>query len=128
MRPIAWMAGASVVSWLVVSAIGGDRVHPEALFGMLGPLASACVAWIAMVLAHRTAPERLTAVMIAGFAVKLVFFGIYVVVMLRVLALRPAPFVTAFTSYFIALYAMQALFLNRLMTTVSSSDRAGRAP
>jgi len=128
MRPIAWMAGAGFVSWLAVSAIGGDRVHPEALFGMLGPLASACVAWIAMVRAHRTAPERLTAVMIAGFAVKLLFFGIYVVVMLRVLALRPAPFVTAFTSYFIALYAMQALFLNRLMTTVSSSDRAGRAP
>ena len=127
MTPIAWMAAAGVVSWLAVSAIGGDGVHPEALFGMLGPLASACVAWIAMVRAHRTAPERLTAVMIVGFAVKLVFFGIYVVVMLRVLALRPVPFVTAFTSYFIALYAMQAWFLKRL-TTVPSSDRAGRAP
>src|SRR5688572_2389101 len=109
MTPIAWMAAAGVVSWLAVSAIGGDGVHPEALFGMLGPLASACVAWIAMVRAHRTAPERLTAVMIVGFAVKLVFFGVYVAVMLRVLALRPVPFVTAFTSYFIALYAMQAL-------------------
>jgi hypothetical protein len=125
---IAWMAGASVVSWLAVSAIGGDRVNPEALFGMLGPLVSACVAWIAMVRVHRSTPERLTAVMIAGFAVKLVFFGVYVVVMLRVLALRPVPFVTAFTSYFIALYAMQALFLNRLITTVPSPDRAGRAP
>lgn len=129
MTPIAWMAGASVVSWLAVSAIGGDRVNPEALFGMLGPLASACVAWIAMVRAHhRAAPERLTAVMMAGFAVKLLFFGVYVVIMLRVLALRPVPFVTAFTSYFIALYAMQALFLKRLMTIVPSSDRARRAP
>jgi len=128
MTPIAWMAAAGVVSWLAVSAIGGDGVHPEALFGMLGPLASACVAWIAMVRAHRAAPERLTAVMIVGFAVKLVFFGVYVVVMLRVLALRPVPFVTAFTSYFIALYAMQAWFLKRLTTTVPSSDRAGSAP
>jgi hypothetical protein len=66
--------------------------------------------------------------MIVGFAVKLVFFGVYVAVMLRVLALRPVPFVTAFTSYFIALYAMQAWFLKRLTTTVPSSDRAGSAP
>jgi hypothetical protein len=122
MTPIAWMAGVSVVCWLAVSAIGGERVNPEALFGMLGPLASACVAWVAMVRAHRAAPERLTAVMMAGFAVKLVFFGIYLAVMLRVLALRPVPFVTVFTSYFIALYAMQALFLKRLMATVPSPD------
>jgi hypothetical protein len=34
--------------------------------------------------------------------------------MLRLLSLRPVPFVTAFVTYFIALYAMQALFLKRL--------------
>ena len=48
MTQIAWMAGASLVSWLAVSAIGGDRVNPEALYGMLGPLASACIAYRAM--------------------------------------------------------------------------------
>jgi hypothetical protein len=122
------MAGLSLACWVAVSAIGGERVNPEALYGMLGPLASACVAWVLMVRAHRAAPERLTVVMMAGFAVKLVFFGIYVAVMLRVLALRPVPFVTVFTSYFIALYAMQALFLKRLMATVPSPDRAERAP
>ena len=122
--PLAWMAGASAVSWLAVRAIGGDRVNPEALFGMFGPLVSACVAWMAMVRAHRSAPERLTSVMMVGFAVKLLFFGVYVAVMVRVVGLRPVPFVTAFTSYFIALYAMQALFLKRLMTTVPSPDRA----
>ena len=127
MTAIAWMAGASVISWLAVRAIGGERVNPEALYGMLGPLVSACVAWIAMVRAHRVAPERLTAVMMAGFAVKLVFFGLYVAVMIRVLGLRPVPFVTVFTSYFIALYGLQALFLKRLMMTVSSTERPGGA-
>ena len=34
--------------------------------------------------------------MIVWFAVKLVFFGVYVVVMLQLLALRPVPFVAAF--------------------------------
>ena len=108
------MAGASVVSWLVVSAIGGDRVNPEALYGLLGPLASACVTWIAVEWTWRSAPERLTGVMIVGFAIKLVFFGLYLGIVLRVLSLRPIPFVSAFVIYFIALYAMQALFLSRL--------------
>jgi hypothetical protein len=123
MTAIAWMAGASVASWLAVSALGDDRVNPEALWGMLGPLVSACVAWISMVRAHRSAPERLTAVMMVGFALKLLFFGVYVAVMVRVVGLRLVPFVTVFTGYFIALYAMQALFLRRLMLTVPSTGR-----
>ena len=102
------------MSWLAVSAIAGDGLNPEALFGMLGPLASACVTWLAVQHTWRTAPERLTGVMVIGFAAKLVFFGLYVAAMIRGLSLRPVPFVTAFVSYFIALYAMQAFFLRRL--------------
>jgi hypothetical protein len=114
MIPIAWMAGAGLLSWLAVSAIGGDRVNPEALVGLLGPLVSACVTWLAAEWVWRSAPERLTGVMIVGFAIKLVFFALYLGIALRVLSLRPVPFVSAFVSYFIALYAMQALFLRRL--------------
>src|SRR5829696_6706631 len=95
MSPIAWMAGASLVSWL------------------------------AMVRAYRSAPERLTSVMMLGFGAKLLFFGLYVAVMVRVVGLRPVPFVTVFTGYFIALYAMQALFLKRLMLIVPSTERTG---
>ena len=43
------------------------------------------------------------------------FFGVYVVVMLRVMMLRPVPFVVSFTAYFITLYAMEALLLRRLL-------------
>jgi hypothetical protein len=113
MRPIAWMTGASVASWLIVTALaGGARL--EVLFGMLGPWLSACGTWAAVEAAHRTAPARVTAVMIGGFAAKMVFFGVYVAVMLEMLELRPIPFVASFTAYFIALYAMEAVFLKRL--------------
>ena len=102
------------MSWLAVSAVVGDRVNPEALYGMLGPLASACVTWVAIDRTWRSEPTRLTGVMIVGFAAKLAFFALYVAIMIRVLALRPGPFIAAFVSYFVALYAMQALFLRRL--------------
>jgi len=125
MIPIAWMAGASLVSWLAVSAVGG--LNPEALYGMLGPLAGACLTWVAVDRTWRSDPARLTGVMIVGFAAKLVFFALYVGIMIRVLALRPVPFVVAFVSYFIALYAMQALFLRRL-TAPRLPERLGDVP
>jgi hypothetical protein len=114
MAPLAWMAGASLLSWLAVSALGGVGVNPEALLGMLGPLAAVSATWIAVRRAYRVAPERLMSVMIAGFALKMVFFGAYVAVMLRGMALRPVPFVVSFAAYFIALYAMEAVFMVRL--------------
>ena len=117
MTPLLWMAGVSVLSWLVATAAGGSRVHPEVLYGMLGPLASACATWIAVQRAHTAAPGRVTAVMITGFGLKMLFFGVYVAVLLRMAALRPVPFVVSFTGYFIALYAMEALFLKRLTTS-----------
>ena len=114
MKPVAWMVGASVASWMLIRATAASAAHPEALLGMLGPLVSACATWLAIDTAHRAAPQRVTAVMIGGFAVKMVFFGVYVAVMLRWLDLRAVPFVVSFTGYFIALYAMEALFLRRL--------------
>ena len=109
------MAGTAVVSWAGLWALTGSRWHPELLLGMLGPLVGVCGTWVAIARAARGNPERLTAVMLIGFAAKMVLFGGYVAVMLRGAGLRPVPFVAAFTGYFIALYAMEALFLRRLL-------------
>ena len=117
MREVAWMAGAAIGSWLVVTAAGGDRVNPESFFGMAGPLVAVCASWVAVQRAHQVAPARVTAVMIVWFALKFVFFGAYVAVMIRLLELRVVPFAATFVTYFIALYAMQAWFLRRLTTT-----------
>lgn len=113
MKPLAWMAGLGVGSWLVVSAARADA-NPEALFGMIAPLLAACASWVAVERMHAAAPERVMSVMLTAFMVKMMFFGVYVAAMLRGLELRRTPFVASFTVYFIALYAMEALFLKRL--------------
>ena len=114
MTPVAWMAGASVVSWLIASRAAGPEANPEVLYGMLAPLVVAVVSWIVIERTYRSDPERLTRVMVEGLAVKAVFFGAYVAGMLRVIGLRPVPFVVSFTSYFIALHVTEAMFLRRL--------------
>ena len=114
MKPLAWMVGASVGSWLAIAAWSGVSNSREVLFGMLAPLAGAASTWLLVARAFPSRPEMVTALMVAAFAAKLVFFGVYVTIMLRVLSLRPLPFVASFTAYFIALHLFEALCLQRL--------------
>ena len=114
MTPIAWMIGLSLVSWTIITIVAAEPVNPELLWGMIGPLASAVITWFLVARVHRTVPERVTGVLIAGFAAKIVFFGLYLAVMVRVVELRVVPFAVAFVGYVIALYALEALFLKRL--------------
>jgi hypothetical protein len=113
-RPLRWMIATSVVSWIIVAGLAGGRANPEVLYGMVGPLAAAAASWVITKRTYTASPDRLMGVLITGMAIKAVFFGVYVVIMLRVMALRPAPFVFSFTAYFITLYAMEALFMRRL--------------
>ena len=108
------MAAASVASVLVVGpwsirARGLDGAARHARSAARWPAVRGC--WSNA----RTAssPQALTSVMIAAFAFKLVFFGAYVAVMIRVVALRPVPFIASFTGYLAGLYLMEALYLRQ---------------
>src|SRR5205823_3666435 len=66
MKPVAWMVGASVVSWLIVARVAGAGANPEILYGMLAPLLVAAVSWVVTERTYRSKPERLTGVMVQG--------------------------------------------------------------
>ncbi len=119
MKPVWWMVGSGVLSWLAVAAVPGVESDVEILFGMIGPLAGAVATWVLVVRTYPTRPERLTPLMVAAFGGKVVFFGAYVTVMLGVLSLRPLPFVVSFTTYFIAVHFFEALCLRRLFAGTS---------
>ena len=118
--PLLWMAGTCTAAWLVVVAVA-PGFNPEALLGIVGPLASALVTWIVVARAVKV-PERVTGVMVTGLAVKMVFFGDYVAGMLKGAGLRPVPFVVSFAASFIALHAMEAGFLRRLFAEMQRSN------
>jgi hypothetical protein len=103
-----------LASWLAVSTVVDRQTSVEVLFGLLGPLLPVTVTWVLAGQVYQRRPESMMSLMVAGFAIKLVFFGAYLTVMLRVLSLRPVPFVVSFTGYFIVLYLIEALYLKRL--------------
>jgi hypothetical protein len=88
---------------------------PAVVLGIVVPLLVAAGSWVAAERTWRREPQRLTAVMMAAFAGKMVFFAAYVAFMLSVLSLRPVPFVASFTTSFIALHLVEALALRRLL-------------
>jgi hypothetical protein len=114
MNPVWLMGAGSAASALAVTAVVGRRSGLEILLGMIGPLAVAIASWLLTERTYLRSPARLTSMMMAAFVAKMVFFGAYVAVMLRVAALRPIPFVVSFTSYFVALHLVEALYLRRL--------------
>jgi hypothetical protein len=122
MAPLLWMAGLSAAAWLVVVVVAPD-LNPEALLGMLGPLVSALATWVVVARAAAAAPEKVTGVMVTGLALKMVFFGVYVVGMLKGAGLRPVPFVVSFAGSFIALHAVEAMFLRRLFAEMGRSTQ-----
>jgi hypothetical protein len=115
--PLGWMTGTNVAAWLAVTSAGGAAIQPEALFGLLGPLASANASWVVMARTFLSRSGELMRVMVQALAVKMLLVGGYVVGMILVLDLRPLPFVTSFAGHFVALYAMEAWFLRRLLTS-----------
>jgi hypothetical protein len=114
MNPVVAMAGASVASVLVAGALVEPGTRLAVLLGMLGPLLATTSSWVVIERTYRESRQKLTNVMIVAFAFKLVFFGFYVGLMIRVVALRPLPFVASFTGFFVGLYLMEALYLRRL--------------
>ncbi len=110
--PLVWMVGAGV--GVAVVAVLAGAPFSEVVWGMVGPLVSACVTWLLITRTLRRAPDAVTGVMMKAFAGKMLFFGAYVVAVLRGLTLDLTPFALAFTACFVALYAVEALFLQRL--------------
>jgi hypothetical protein len=117
MKLVTWMVGASLLSWLAAASLLDAPTRVAVLFGMIGPLVVASASWVLAERTYRRNPESLTALMVGGFAGKMVFFGAYVAVILKGLSQPPVPFVVSFTSYFIALYLIEALSLRRLFAS-----------
>jgi hypothetical protein len=112
-RPLPLMIGGSLISWGGLTLAGVSEMNPEFALGMAGPLTSATATWWFVERAHAESPARVTSVLMAGFAAKMLFFGA-LVGLVAALGLRPRPFVVSFAVYFIALHALEAFYLRRL--------------
>jgi len=114
-----WLVGASVLS----AAGLATRFGREVWLGMLAPLAVVVATWMLIERVYQSNPDRLTGVMMAAFAGKLVFFGAYVGFAIGVLGVKPVPFAVSFAGYFIALNTIEAFWMKRLFEAGKATPR-----
>jgi hypothetical protein len=98
---------------VAIAAVGGEA-RAEIVCGMLGPLVVVLGTWI-LVEGSRGQPQALMGRMIGAFFAKMVFLGAYVALMVRVVGMKPVPFVASFTGYFVVFYCVEALHLKRVL-------------
>lgn len=115
-QAVGWMAAAAVVCSAALMALtSGTGSRLAVLLGAAGPFAAAGASWMLVVRVHRRAPEQVSALMIKLFAAKLVLFGGYVALVVKVLEPgNVVAFVVSFTSHYILLHMMEALYFRRL--------------
>ena len=121
MRAAGYVTAGCLVSGVLVATLLVPHAGLEVLLGMIAPLAVAIASFAFVERTFRRDPARLTAVMIQAFAVKLVLFGGYITVGIRVLALETLPFILSFVTYFLALHVLEAAHLRRLVTATPSN-------
>ena len=114
MRTVWCMITGCFGSWVLVALIVMPQAGLEVLLGMIAPLVVAIVSLPAMERTYKRDPKQLTNLMIQAFAGKFLLFGVYVTIVIGVLSLQAIPFVVSFTTYFVALHLMEALYLRRL--------------
>ena len=117
MKVLGMVAGG-LGSWLAAGIVWPGAAT-EVFYGMFGPLVASAAAWMLIERVSKTRPERMFGVMVGGFIVKLVFFGVYVAAVFTKPGLQAIPFVVSFTGYFLALYAVQAFWLTRMQARLA---------
>jgi hypothetical protein len=115
-----WMLSGSILSSIVLTALLGADTGFEIWLGMLGPLLSALISWIAMQRYYTRRPGRMTSLLIKAFAAKMIFFAAYITVLLSKGWVRPIPFAISFTAYYLCLHIMEAIGLHRLQASAVS--------
>lgn len=116
MSPVVTMVAASVACWAVVSMLVDAASRGAVFLGMLGPLLAVVVTWLIVQRAYARAPESVPAVMVKLFGAKFVLFGVYVGGLGLLLSVGAVAFVASFTSQYILLHTIEALYLRRLFS------------
>ena len=120
LKPALWIIVACGVSLAIALTIVADDLKGEVIAGMAGPLVAVVSSWLLIDRSVRRDPSSSARRMLEAFAVKALFFGVYVVVALQVFEFDAGPFIASFTCYFVVLYLIEASMFRRLFASVVS--------
>ena len=118
MMAVTGMAAGCLAVWLIALLVSPAHA-PSVFFGVLGPFCAVAGTWLLVERVARHNPGALTSLLMTGFVVKMALFAAYVVAVVRLGGVDWTAFTVSFAASFIALYAVEALLLRRLIARLT---------
>jgi len=127
MKFVACLAGGSILTAIVfnvVSRAAGLGAEKEIWFGMFGPMSASVVTWMAIERQKNLNPQKMLRCLIQAFVLKFLFFGAYIVAIVKTNQIRPGLFVSCFAFFYLALHIAEACRLRMEQTRMISAEIA----
>ena len=118
MIAVTGMAAGCLAAWMVVVLVSPEHAL-SVFFGVLGPFCAVAATWLLVERVARQNPGALTSLLMTGFVVKMALFAVYVVAVVRLGGIDWTAFTLSFAASFIALYAVEAVLLRRLLARLT---------
>ena len=91
-----------------------DNVITEIFLGLVGPVLVGFITIFFMIKYSNSRAIRFNRMLVRGFAIKFIFYGIFIITIFTVYSFKPVPFMCSFTVSFIGLHMMEAIVLKKI--------------
>ena len=91
-----------------------DSMISEIFLGLVGPVLVGFITIFFMIKYSNSRAIRFNKMLVRGFAIKFIFYGVFIITIFTVYSFKPVPFMCSFTSSFIGLHLMEAIVLKKI--------------
>ena len=91
-----------------------DGMIIEIFLGLVGPVLVGFITIFFMIKYSNSRAIRFNRMLVRGFAIKFIFYGVFIITIFTVYSFKPVPFMCSFTSSFIGLHLMEAIVLKKI--------------
>ena len=89
-------------------------IFDEIIMGFLPPIIIGYTTVFFMIKYSNSSLIELNKMLIRGFAIKFIFYGVYIIAIFIVYSFKPVPFMCSFASSFIVLHIIEAVILKKI--------------
>ena len=86
----------------------------ELFLGWFGPVLAGFITMYLVIQAAKIDPYSVTKTLTKGFALKMVFYGLYIIIFFKLYSFKPIPFLCSFSGIYLGLHALEAVIIKDL--------------
>ena len=86
----------------------------ELFLGWLGPVSAGFITMYFVIQAAKKDPYSITKTLAKGFVLKMVFYGLYIIIFFKLYSFKPIQFLCSFAGFFLGLHALEAVVIKDL--------------